>query len=177
LTVALVILRIALAAVFAVAGIAKLAALRRTAARVRQFGVPEAWARPLAVAIPVTELVIVALILPDATARAGGVLAAMVLVVFSGAIVRLLLRGEAPDCNCFGVLHSSRVGPWMLVRNVGLAAGAAVVAMAPASGIPVMPVAWIAVVAVAGCATFGIARRRERQQLRRRHGAPPAQRA
>ena len=178
MTVALIMVRVVLAVIFAVAGLAKLATARRTTARVRLFGVPERWARLFAALIPVTELAIVALVVPNATARVGGALAAIVLVVFSAAIVRLLIRGEAPDCNCFGVLHSSRVGPGMLVRNVCLAACAAVVAAVPAAGIPIAPGVVIVAVVVIGMVTFGVSRWRERQQqLRRRRVESPAQRA
>ncbi len=111
MALAVLILRIVLAAVFLLAALAKLASMRRTWARVRLFGIPDALARPVAVALPITELVIAVLLIPEVTARAGGVLAAVALLVFAAAIVRLLARGEAPDCNCFGLLHASRVGP------------------------------------------------------------------
>jgi hypothetical protein len=176
-TVALVAARVLLAAVFAVAGVAKLTAVGRTAARVRLFGIPEAWARPLAVTIPVVELAIVGLVVPNATARIGGGLAAVVLLVFSGAIARLLVRGEAPDCHCFGALHSSRVGPGMLVRNLCLGACGIAVAAVPAAGIPIPATLWTAAVVVVALLTIAISRWRQRQQLRRRHAQAPAQRA
>jgi uncharacterized membrane protein YphA (DoxX/SURF4 family) len=172
LAVVVLVIRIALAAIFLAAGLSKLAALRRTRARVRLFGVPEALARPVAVALPVTELVIGALLIPDTTARAGGLLAAVALVVFAGAIVRLIVRGEAPDCNCFGLLHSSRVGPGMLVRNLALAALAAVVAAAgPGSQLGVAVAPWAVLVVVVAVAAVAGATRRERAQTRRRLGA------
>ncbi len=166
------ILRIALAAIFLAAGFAKLASLRRTWARVRLFGVPEALARPVVVGLPLVELVIAVLLIPDATARAGGALAALALGVFAVTIARLLVRGEAPDCNCFGLLHSSRVGPGMLGRNVVLAAAGALVAAAgPGAGLGVALAPWAAAVAIAAIAVVGVASWRDRVDARRRLGA------
>jgi hypothetical protein len=158
--------------VFLAAALSKLASVRRTSARVRLFGVPEALARPTAIVVPVAELVMAALLVPAATARAGGLLAALALVVFAGAVARLVARGEAPDCNCFGLLHSSRVGPGMLVRNLVLAALGAVVAVAgPGTAIGVAVAVWVALVGVAAVAVVGFATGRERAQTRRRLGA------
>jgi len=168
LAVAVLIVRIALAAVFLAAALSKLASFRRTRVRVRLFGVPEALARPTAIALPVLELVIVALLVPDATARAGGLLAAVALVAFAAAVARLMVRGEAPDCNCFGLLHSSRVGPAMLVRNLVLAAlGAVVAATGPGTGLGVAFAAWAVLVGVAALGVVAAATLRDRAQSRR----------
>jgi hypothetical protein len=51
------------------------------------------------------------------------------MLAFIGGISRALARGETPDCNCFGALHSARVGWRALARNVALAALAAFVAV------------------------------------------------
>jgi len=169
LALAVLILRIVLAAVFLLAALAKLASMRRTWARARLFGIPDALARPIAVALPITELVIAVLLIPDATARTGGVLAAVALLVFAAAIGRLLVRGEAPDCNCFGLLHSSRVGPAMLARNLVLAALGGVVAIAgPGASLGITPAAWTAAVALAAIGVFAVAGWRDRVQARRR---------
>lgn len=172
MAVVVLVIRIALAAVFLAAGLSKLVTLRRTAARVRLFGVPEALARPVAIVLPVSELVIAALLVPDATARVGGLLAAVALVAFAGAIVRLIARGEAPECNCFGLLHSSRVGPGMLARNLVLAALGAVVAIAgPGTQVGIAAGLWAALVALAAGGATLAAARRERAYARRRVGA------
>lgn len=171
MALAVLILRIALAAMFLAAGLAKLASLRRTGARVRLFGVPEAFARPVAVCLPLVELAIAVLLVPDATARAGGALAALALGVFAVSVARLLVRGEAPDCNCFGLLHSSRVGPAMLCRNVVLAAaGALVAAVGPGASLGVALAPWAAVVAIVATAVAGFASWRDRAEARRRLG-------
>jgi hypothetical protein len=176
-------LRVALAVMFGVAALAKIAVFRRTRARVRLFGIPEAISRTVAIAIPATELAAVALLIPDATARGGGVVAALALGVFSVAVARLLVRHEAPDCNCFGVLHTTRVGPGMLVRNLVLTALALIVVIAGPgvrTGIAFWP--WAALVVAAAAATVLGARLRDRRERQRRvrpaegsaGGPPPA---
>jgi hypothetical protein len=176
-------LRVALAVMFGVAALAKIAVFRRTWARVRLFGIPEAMSRSVAIAIPVAELGAVALLIPDATARMGGLVAALALGAFSVAVVRLLVRHEAPDCNCFGVFHTSRVGPGMLVRNLVLTALALFIAIAgpgARTGIAFWP--WAALVAAAAAATVLAARLRDRRERQRRlrpaegsaGGPPPA---
>jgi uncharacterized membrane protein YphA (DoxX/SURF4 family) len=159
-------------AVFLAAALSKLTSVRRTSARLRLFGVTESLARTIAIAVPVAELVIAALLVPDATARAGGLAAALALIVFSAAVARLIAGGEAPDCNCFGPLHSSRVGPGMLARNLVLAAlGVAVAIAGPGAALGIAFGAWAGLVGVAGIAVVGFATWRERAQTRRRLGA------
>jgi Methylamine utilisation protein MauE len=172
LAVAILIVRIALAAVFLAAALSKLASFRRTWARVRLFGVPEALARPTAVALPAIEVVVGVLLVPDATARAGGLLGTAALVVFAVAVIRLMVRHEAPECTCFGLLHSSRVGPGMLVRNLVLASlGATVAAAGPGTALGVAFAAWATLVAVAALVVVALASWRERTRARRRLGA------
>jgi hypothetical protein len=154
------------------AALSKLASVRRTSARVRLFGVTESLARPTAIAVPVAELVIAAFVIPDATARAGGLAAALALIVFAAAVVRLMARGEAPDCNCFGPLHSSRVGPGMLARNLVLAGfGVSVAVAGPGAGLGIAFAAWAGLVGAAGIAVVGCVTWRERARTRRRLGA------
>jgi peroxiredoxin len=57
-------------------------------------------------------------------------------MVFCAAITRILRRGEQPDCNCFGKVHSAPIGWRTLARNGALAAMAVLVAAAgPGQGI------------------------------------------
>jgi hypothetical protein len=121
------ILRLALAAVFLAAALGKLARPAATAGTLADFGLPRPLRRPGAYALPAVELATAALLVPEATARSGAGLALVLLVGFSAAVARLLARGERPACNCFGAVASTPVGPRTLVRNGGLAAAAAVV--------------------------------------------------
>jgi thiol-disulfide isomerase/thioredoxin/uncharacterized membrane protein YphA (DoxX/SURF4 family) len=119
--------RLLLALVFAVAGIAKLRDRDGTAVTLEQFGVPAALCGAGAVALPLAELAAAALLVADATAAVGAVVAVGLLALFGVAIAASLSRGEQPDCNCFGQLHSEPVGASTLVRNALLAVPAVLV--------------------------------------------------
>lgn len=110
--------RLVLAAVFAVAGVAKLFDLAGSRKSLRDFGVPDVLARPFALLLPLAELLCAAALLFDSTAwwGAGGV--ALLLLLFIVGIGISLARGRKPDCHCFGQLSSEPVGPGTLVRNV-----------------------------------------------------------
>jgi uncharacterized membrane protein YphA (DoxX/SURF4 family) len=66
---ALLIARLVLAGVFAVAGVAKLADLPGSRRAVAAFGVPRHLADPLGLLLPLAELAVAALLLPTAAAR------------------------------------------------------------------------------------------------------------
>jgi thiol-disulfide isomerase/thioredoxin len=128
-TIALVVGSFVLAAVFAGAGLAKLADLEGTREASRAFGAPERLAGEVAVALPLTELVIALALLPSATRWWAAVAALVLVLVFCGAIARVMARGDAPACHCFGQLHSAPAGWATLARNgllVGVATGVVV---------------------------------------------------
>jgi len=110
-----------LAAVFVVAGIAKLGDRRGTREAVVGFGVPGRIAWPVAVALPIAELTVAFLVLPGSTQVVGAAGALALLVVFSVTIAASLASGRAPECHCFGQLHSAPASWKTLVRNGGLA--------------------------------------------------------
>src|SRR5512143_2751404 len=114
--------RLVLAAVFLVAGFAKLADRDGAREATRAFGAPDAIAGALSALLIIAELAAGALLIPSATARLGAALAALLLLIFIAGISRSMLRGEAPDCHCFGQLHSAPAGPKTLARNALLSA-------------------------------------------------------
>jgi uncharacterized membrane protein YphA (DoxX/SURF4 family) len=118
----LLVLRLILAAVFLTAGLAKLADLPGSRAAVAGFGVPERAARPLGTALPLLELATALALLPAAGARAGALAAAVLLGVFCVAITHSMRHGRAPECHCFGQVHSAPAGARTLARNGGLLA-------------------------------------------------------
>jgi peroxiredoxin/uncharacterized membrane protein YphA (DoxX/SURF4 family) len=122
----LLILRLVLIAVLAVAGVAKLADRDGGREAVRGFGVPAGLSGAVAAVLPLTELGAAVLLIPSATARIGAALALTLMLTFSAAILRSLARGEAPECHCFGALHSEPAGPRTLIRNLLLAVAAGV---------------------------------------------------
>jgi peroxiredoxin len=114
-----------LAAVFVVAGVAKLADREGSRRAVADFGVPGALAAPLGVLLPLAELAVAVALIPTSTAFWGAVGALVLLLLFVAGIGANLARGRKPDCHCFGQLHSSPAGWSTLARNGVLAAIAA----------------------------------------------------
>ncbi len=139
----LLLLRLGLAVVFAVAAAGKLIDQGRTRETLAEFGVPERMQRPLGLALPVVELAIAAALLPAATAAWAAVGAALLLAVFTAEVSRVLVRGGAVDCNCFGSLGPSRITRWTAARNVVLSLLAGAVALVGFSEPGTSGVAWI----------------------------------
>ena len=124
---ALLFARLLLAAVFVVAGVAKLADREGSRRAVADFGVPATLAAPLGILLPLAELAVAFALIPTATAFWGGVGALALLLLFIVGIGANLARGHKPDCHCFGQLHSAPAGWETLARNGVLAAVAAFV--------------------------------------------------
>lgn len=142
------VLRLALAAVFAAAGAAKLADLRGSRAALTSFGVPQPAAVWLGVLLPLAELAVAGALVPAASARYAAAAGLALLVVFAGGIGWALLRGRTPDCHCFGRLHSAPVSWKTLARNAGLAVLAALLLVHPAENPGVLDLVALAVGAV-----------------------------
>src|SRR3954470_9878378 len=119
-----------LAGVFVVAGTGKLLDLPGSQRALRGFGVPAPLARLGGVALPIAERATAAALLFPPSATWGAAAALVLLVAFIAGIVNALARGKAPDCNCFGQLHSAPAGPGHVVRNAVLAGLAALVIVA-----------------------------------------------
>lgn len=117
----LLLIRIFLFGVFALAGIGKLLDLEGSEKAVKGFGVPGELAKPLSVALPFVELAIAVLLLSTATSWIGAIAALLLLAVFIGGMIFQIAKGNAPDCHCFGQIHSEPVGKSSLIRNIGFA--------------------------------------------------------
>lgn len=120
-TVVLVI-RLLLAIVFATAGVGKLRDLQGTRSSLQEFGVGERLARPSAVLLPLAELAVAVALVFRPTAQWGALAALLLLLVFLAGIGNALRHGIAPDCNCFGQIHSAPAGRGTLIRNAILSA-------------------------------------------------------
>jgi uncharacterized membrane protein YphA (DoxX/SURF4 family)/thiol-disulfide isomerase/thioredoxin len=125
----IVLLRIALSAMFGVAGVAKLLDQRGTRDAVKNFGSPASLVPVLSFVLPIVELAIATGLLFDLTARPSAVAALLVLGLFVVAISVSLARGSTHDCHCFGQLYSRPLGRPTLVRNLVFALGAGVVVL------------------------------------------------
>ena len=121
----LLTLRLLLAIVFVVAGVAKLFDLSDSRQAMRDFGLPATLAAPAGLLLPLVELTIAGLLLPATTAWWGALVALGLLLAFVGGIVYNMARGRTPNCHCFGQLHSQPIGWPTLLRNgaLGVIAG------------------------------------------------------
>src|SRR4051794_13816472 len=109
--------RLFLAVVFFAAAVGKLLDVPGSRAALVQFGLSERAARPGGVALPAAEFAIAAGLLVNAAARLAAVAAAILLGAFIVGMRRVLRRGVAPDCHCFGQLHSAPVSRAAIARN------------------------------------------------------------
>src|SRR5436309_5282478 len=135
--VALASIRVVLAAVFAVAGVGKLIDLAGSRRAMEEFGLPAGAAGVAGLSLPLLELAVAVALLIDTTTRYAALLGLVLLLAFIAGIVRVTSQGRAPDCHCFGQLHSEPAGPSTIVRNVLLAALAVTVVVA--GGGPAIP--------------------------------------
>ena len=119
-------IQLLLAGVFALAGTAKLFDLPGSRRAMVDFGVPERAAPLAGLLLPLVELVIAVALVLKPSARWGSHRGADTAAGFSAGIANAMVRGRAPDCHCFGKVHSAPAGPWTLARNAVLAALAAV---------------------------------------------------
>jgi peroxiredoxin len=155
--VALLICRLVLAAVFFVAGAAKLADRPGSREALVAFGLPSWLARPGGVLLPLLELAIAAALLPETTAWRGAVAALLLLLIFVVALAISLARGRTPDCHCFGQLHSAPASWSTIARNLVLAAAAAFVIARGRDTVGPSAVHWVTTLSGAGWATLAIA--------------------
>ena len=127
--------RLVLAAVFAMAALAKLRAFDEFVGVVHNYRVlPELLVRPVAYALPPFEAAIALALLLEPTRSVGAAGAAALLAVFALAMAVNLARGRVEiDCGCFAATLRQRIS-WALVgRNVALMALAALAI--PSSGV------------------------------------------
>jgi uncharacterized membrane protein YphA (DoxX/SURF4 family)/peroxiredoxin len=143
------VLRVALALVFAAAAAGKLLDLAGSRRAVRDFGLPGRTAAVVGTLLPFGELAIAVAMILTRTGRWAGLAALALLLAFVVAIGRLMAAGQAPDCHCFGQLHSEPAGQRTLVRNGLLAVAAAIVLGAgPGRGLGALSGEDVALVAV-----------------------------
>ena len=114
--------RLFLAAVFLLAGVTKLKDRTGSSKAFRDFGLPQALARPFSFLLSVAEILVAMALVPVDLAWYGACGALALLIVFIIGIGINLARGRRPDCNCFGQLHSAPIGWPTLARNAMLAA-------------------------------------------------------
>jgi hypothetical protein len=167
--------RIAVAAVLALAALSKLRSRRTAAAGLETFGVPQRLRLPATLALAAAEGALAVAVAAGSDAAVYA--AAALFAVFGAALAVALARGHAgAPCACFGA--HSRVTRWAVARNAALAAAAAAVPFLP-TGMPSTE-GWLAIGLVAAFACIAIlvvallALAREVGMLRLRLGPEPA---
>jgi peroxiredoxin/uncharacterized membrane protein YphA (DoxX/SURF4 family) len=143
MSLSLLIARLLLAVVFSVAGIAKVLNLDGAQKSMAAFGAPRPLVSPLALLLPLMEIVFAAALIPSASAWWAAIGVLLLLMLFIAAISVNLALGRRPDCHCFGQLHTSPIGWKTLVRNSVLALVAGFVIWRGAENAASFSVAWI----------------------------------
>jgi peroxiredoxin/uncharacterized membrane protein YphA (DoxX/SURF4 family) len=139
----LVAIRLLLAVMFGVAGVAKLADRDGSRHALQRFGAPPLLADAGSVGLPVLELLIAVGLLVPISAWSALIAATALLIVFASAIGLSVARGTAADCHCFGQLHSEPAGWGALARNGALIAACSVALIGGAGAARLSPVAWL----------------------------------
>ncbi|MCY7375722.1 MAG: redoxin domain-containing protein [Pyrinomonadaceae bacterium] len=116
--IVLLLIRLTLFAIFAVAGIGKLLDLKGSEKAVKAFGTPAEFAKFFAIALPFAEIVFAICLLFVETSWLGATGALILLLTFIGGMIWQLAQGNAPDCHCFGAIHSEPVSRKSLIRNI-----------------------------------------------------------
>lgn len=117
----LLLIRLVLFGVFAVAGAAKILDLKGSEKAVKAFGVPDSVAKPLGILLPIAELAFAFCLLFTSYSWIGSIGALVLLAAFISGMLWQLRQGNAPDCHCFGQIHSEPVSWKSIARNALIA--------------------------------------------------------
>ncbi len=175
----LLLCRVTLAGIFAVAGVGKLIDRKGSEKAARDFGVPEKAVGVFATALPLAEIGIAILLLFTQTSWYAGVGGLVLLLAFTAGMIYQIAKGNAPDCHCFGQIHSEPVGTMSVVRNVAFTSLAAAVVYqgTGGQGLRLATTSWEAGILVllfiiacgmVGLVSLGLASKSEADTLRRR---------
>ncbi|MFL6373867.1 MAG: TlpA family protein disulfide reductase [Pyrinomonadaceae bacterium] len=130
----LLLLRLGLAGVMALAGFAKLADLEGSRKAFEGFGVTGTLAKIGPLALSIVEITVAAMLLFTQTSWFAAIGALALLVLFIAQMGYQLAKGNSPDCHCFGQVYSAPVSETSVIRNVGFAIPAAVLVVRGQSG-------------------------------------------
>jgi uncharacterized membrane protein YphA (DoxX/SURF4 family) len=98
------VVRVALAAILGIAGYAKFtepAALQKTAVSAYEI-LPKGMVTPVALGLPVLEMVLAAMILLGFATRVMAICVGLLFIVFIAGIISVAARGLSINCGCFG---------------------------------------------------------------------------
>ena len=120
--IVLLIFRLLLAVVLGVAALGKIFDRAGSEKAFAEFGVPGVFVRPLFYFLPAAELTIAVSLFFIEVSWFGAIGAAALFAVFTAGMLYQYAKGNAPDCHCFGQIHSEPVGLSSILRNVVLLA-------------------------------------------------------
>lgn len=129
LDIAVLVLRIGIGGVLAAAGALKVGHASDFASTIAGFRIlPQPLVGPLAVGLPFFELGLGLYLLIGLYTRVAAAIAFVEFVVFAAAVSSVVIRGIPIACGCFGQGDTAPASWLDVVRDIGLAALAAVVA-------------------------------------------------
>jgi uncharacterized membrane protein YphA (DoxX/SURF4 family) len=97
------VLRLAIGAIFLVAGVSKVGHAAEFAAQIAGFQLlPQAVIAPMALVLPFLEILLGGYLVVGLFTRASAWVAVLLLALFDGAIASAVVRGMTVSCGCFG---------------------------------------------------------------------------
>jgi len=121
----LLLIRLFLFGIFALAGVGKLLDREGSENSIEDFGVPKTIVSHIAAILPIVEIAIAVSLLFLQTSWYGAIAGTALMVIFIAGMSYQISQGKAPHCHCFGELSDSKVGISSVVRNIVFAAVAA----------------------------------------------------
>lgn len=118
--VLILLLNVILAGVFLTAGIGKLLDREGSEKALSDFDVPAPIVKPAAAVLPWVEIAVAAGLLFAVTSWIASFAAMILLAGFTVGMFVQMAKGKAPDCHCFGQIHSEPVSGRSIARNVVL---------------------------------------------------------
>lgn len=116
--IVLLFIRVFLAGVFALAGVGKLLDRDGSLRSLKDFGVPSSFLGSAATILPIIELAVAIFFLFPETSWYAAIAASSLMAVFIAGMGYQMSKGNAPDCHCFGQIHSEPVSRSSTFRNV-----------------------------------------------------------
>lgn len=126
-------IRLVAAAIWLIAGIAKIVDLQRFDSQVAAYKLlPSVLVEPFAYTLPFVETFVGVYLLFGLFTRATAIFTCVLMTAFLVAQVQAWARGLQLDCGCFGALGRQRVGFWSVARDTALGLPGLVLAVWPA---------------------------------------------
>ena len=117
----MLIIRLFLAGIFGVAALGKFLDLEGSEKAVGAFGVPKSLAKPISFLLPLFELAIAISLLFVEISWFASIAGVLLLLLFIVGMLIQISKGNAPDCHCFGQIHSEPVSKKSVIRNAIIA--------------------------------------------------------